>query len=834
MASEFYIGVKIGATMLASFGSALAGAKTTMMGLGRLADALQAKHTRLGEVMARAMAHPTRNVGELRRQYEQLGKTIEAVAAKQGALAARLATGEALRQQRVGLGAEMVGTYLTAKATATPLIGAVKQAASFEAGLRDIAITGNLTRQEEFRVGEAIRRAALSTNQGHAAILEGVGTLVAAGMDANKAGEYSALLGKVATATNADMKDLAGMVYSLSETLGIKGDAALKEAFNRAAYGGKLGRFELKDMAKALPEMTAAFASKGIKGQDALTQIIASLEVGREGAGTGDEAVTNLRNWLSHMNAKHTIDAYSKAGVDYQRSMQNLVAGGYSSYEASLEIAQKFISTRGDAFMKQWKAAGAKGDEEAQRRLMESFGLNEVFQDIQTINHLLAMRQGWDKYQDNKKKMGSREAMGTIDQDYQKRAELAAKAWEQFKTRISDVGITVGNALLPSLTNLLNTLTPMIDKIGQFAAAHPGVIRAVAGFAVSVVGLKVATLALGWGLNFFVKSPLNLLGTALATASAKWTLMRALVLGGAPRLATVFQVFGVGAGTAAKLAAGFGRLGGLLLSLGRGVLAFGRFLVPFGQGLLMTFGGPLMLAGRGALFLGRLLIGNLVPGLRFAGQAVLWLGRALLLNPIGLAVTAIGVAAYLVWKNWDKIKAAVLAGWHWLKGLKNQFFAAGADIINGLVNGVTSKLASARDSVVAFGSNIKGWFANTLGIKSPSRVFMGFGDNIAQGAAIGIGRSAKLASGAAASMASNAAAAAAAQRVHGRWAGASLAGGATTGAGSMTVHFSPTIQVQGGNTEGVKGQITEALNLSLRDLEQLILRVTAQQTRRTY
>lgn len=74
-------------------------------------------------------------------------------------------------------------------------------------------------------------------------------------------------------------------------------------------------------MAKALPEMTAAFASKGIMGQDALTQIIASLEVGREGAGSGDEAVTNLRNWLSHMNTKHTIDAYSKAGVDYPENI---------------------------------------------------------------------------------------------------------------------------------------------------------------------------------------------------------------------------------------------------------------------------------------------------------------------------------------------------------------------------------------------------------------------------------------------------------------------------------------------------------------------------------
>lgn len=850
MASEFHIGVKIGATMLASFGTALAGAKSTMTNLGKVADDLKVKHTRLGEVMARAMAHPTRNVGELRRQYEQLGKTLETVAVKQAALASRLARGENLRQQRMAIGTEMVGTYLTATATAAPLFGAVKQAASFEAGLRDIAITGNLTKLEELKVGEAIRKAALSTSQGHAAILEGVGTLVAAGMDANKAGQYSGLLGKVATATNADMKDLAGMVYSLSETLGIKGDAALKEAFNRAAYGGKLGRFELKDMAKALPEMTAAFASKGIKGQEALTQIIASLEVGREGAGSGDEAVTNLRNWLSHMSTKHTIDSYNKAGVDYQKSMQNLVADGYSSYEASLQIAQKFIASRGDGFMKQWKAAGAKGDEEAQRRLMESFGLNEVFQDIQTINHLLAMRQGWDKYQDNKKQMGSKEAMGTVDVDYQKRAELATKAWDNFKTRVADVGITVGNALMPSLTSLLNTLTPIIDRVGKFAAAHPGAIRAVAGFAASVIGLKVATLALGWGMNFFVKSPLNMMGTAFTTVSAKWTLMRALLLGGAPRLSTLFQLFGASAGTASKLAAGIGRLGGLLGAMGRGIGSAGRLVVR----------------------LGRALGGQLFSGLRLAGQAVLWLGRALLMNPIGLLITGIAIGAYLIYRHWDKVKpwfqglwagvkaafgggiggvAKLILNWSPL-GLFYKAFAGvmkwfgvslpknftdfGGMLIGGLIGGIKAKISAAKDAIVGFGQDVKGWFANTLGIKSPSRVFMGFGDNIAQGAAIGIGRSSGLASKAAAGMASQTAAAAAVKRLGAAQAarGGGAAAGGAGGMNGVIIHFSPTIQVQGGAAEGVKGQINEAMKLSLHELEQLIKRVTAQQARRAY
>ncbi|MGU7855396.1 phage tail tape measure protein [Burkholderia orbicola] len=868
MASEFYIGVKIGATLLGSFGAALSGTRTTLNGLGRVADELRAKHTRLGDAMARAVAHPMRNIAELRGQYDRLGRTIDQVQAKQAALATRLARGAALREQRQGLGADMLGTYATAVATAAPVVGAVKQAANFEAGLRDIAITGNLTRDEEFRIGETMRRAALATSQGHNSILEGVGTLVAAGMDAKEAGQKSNLLGRVATATNADMKDLAGMVYSFSETLGIKGDAALKEAFNRAAYGGKLGRFELKDMAKALPEMTAAFAAKGIKGQDALTQIIASLEVGREGAGSGDEAVTNLRNWLSHMNAKATIDAYKKAGVDYQKSMSNLVAGGYSSYEGSLQIAQKFIASRGDAFMKQWKAAGAKGDEEAQRKLMESFGLNEVFQDIQTINHLLAMRQGWDKYQQNKKDMGSAQALNTIDQDYARRAELATVAWGRFQTQIADLGITVGRALLPSLTDLMNTVTPLIQRTAQFAAAHPGLIRGLVGFATAVIGMKVATLAAGWGLNFFVKSPLNMVSTALTTVGAKWTLFRALWAGGGSRLSTVFQIFGMGAGAAGKLAGAVGRAGSLFMGFGRGALVVGRALLPFGQGMLMTIVGPLRLLAQGGMLLARVLSGQLVNGLMLVGRTVLWLGRALMLNPIGIAITAIAVGAYLIYRYWTPIKQffggvwnsirtafaggigsvmrliinwsplglfyrafAGVLGWFGV-GLPKTFTDFGSHLIDGLVNGIRNRFTSAKNTLVEFGGNVKAWFANTLGIKSPSRVFMGFGDNIAQGAAIGIGRSSAVAARAAAGMATQAAAAASLQRINAARGGSPT--GASVAGGGITVHFSPNITVQGGAPDGVKDQVTQGLGLSLRELERMLDNLLAQRERRAY
>ncbi|OHX10255.1 phage tail tape measure protein [Chromobacterium sphagni] len=902
MANNMLVSVAIGAVLQGSYLAAFAGAKRSMEVLDATTKQLKGQQDALGQAMKRAMGTLSDgSLAALNRDYERLGRAVDALRLKQEKLAASMARGGELKAARQESWSGMKESAATAVAVGAPIFGSAKQAAKFEAGLRDITITGNLTKQQELQVGAAIRQAALTTNQGHAAILDGVGTLVAAGMDAQEAGKRSKLLGRVSTATNADMKDVASMVYSFTETLGIKTEDGLKEAFNRAAYGGKLGRFELKDMAKALPEMTAAFAAKGIKGQQAVTQIVASLEVGREGAGSGDEAVTNLRNWLSHMNAKPTIDAYKKAGVDYQGSMQNLVAGGFSSYEASLEIANNFIKGKGDGFMKQWKAAGAKGDQEAQRKLMESFGLNEVFQDIQTINHLLSMRQGWDKYKENKQKMGSEEALGskdkpsTIDVDYAKRVETAEKAWQRFSTQVTDVAITIGNTLLPSISSTLDELTPVIKSFGAWAEQNPGMLRGIIGMVGGVVALRTALFGLKFLGNFMFLAPANSVATAWTVLSTRVTLIKALLAGGSSRFSLLLQFFGMSAERAGRLTAVLGKLGG------------------------------------GAVRLGRLLGSSLLT----VGRTVLWLGRAVMMNPIGLAVMAIAGAAYLIYRYWEPIKAffgkvwsavdgvfkrypilnyifpiigiprLIIANWSriktffsglwegikqsmtslwgWMKmkvaswivfwlpvirfagELPGKFLTAGKDLVMGLVNGIKAKIGAAKEAIVGLGKDIKGWFASTLGIKSPSRVFMGFGDNIAQGAAIGIDRSAGgavRASGAMAKATANAwgkprlqtpaiqdqAQALQTMQLRGRDVGPTRietfqrlqAGerGNAVPAGKapqpMAIHFNPVIHLPAGTPEATKGALQETLKLSIHELEQMIRRIMAQQDRRAY
>lgn len=85
--------------------------------------------------------------------------------------------------------------------------------------------------------------------------------------------------------------------------------------------------------------------------------------------------------------------------------------------------------------------------------------------------------------------------------------------------------------------------------------------------------------------------------------------------------------------------------------------------------------------------------------------------------------------------------------------LPTKFSEFGANIIQGLVNGITSKLAMVREAVSGAADSAIGWFKEKLGIHSPSRVFMAAGVNVGEGAAIGIDRTVGMVRQSAAAMA---------------------------------------------------------------------------------
>ncbi|MGX9559488.1 phage tail tape measure protein [Pseudomonas sp. CFBP 5750] len=202
-------------------------------------------------------------------------------------------------------------------------------------------------------------------------------------------------------------------------------------------------------------------------------------------------------------------------------------------------------------------------------------------------------------------------------------------------------------------------------------------------------------------------------------------------------------------------------VGGLMLALASVLLPFAAlrfFLVLLGFrlpgliGLLTT--------------LGRTVLPFLAKGL--------WMiGRALTLNPIGLTITAIAGAAYLLYQHWDAVTAYLLGAWDEIQSgfddglggilkvladfspvgliyqafaavmkylgvdLPNRFTAFGGLMIDGLVKGLTAGIGKLKEVVDRLGTRTIDAFKETLGIHSPSRVFAELGgftiDGLIQG-----------------------------------------------------------------------------------------------------
>lgn len=855
MANEVLVGLRIGAAVSGSLSAAFGSAKSTVQQLGRATDGLTAKQKLIGTELAASIARGGSGIERMRRQYDQVGRTIEQLKAKQEGLNASIARGATLKNQRSELRGQAMETLGTAAVVGAPIVQSMRTAIEFQDQTNDISITGGFDKAQEKGLSDVMRGAALKWNQTQTEVANGTAVLIAGGISNVKELEaYAPVMAKSATATRASMDDLGSVAIALNDNLGI-GAAGLERSMNMLAFAGKSGQFELANMAKWLPQLTPQFAALGITGERAVAEIGASLQIARRGAGTNDEAANNFKNFLSKLTAPETIKAFEKAGIDLKSSMKNLVREGLSPAEAMINILTKHLGTKGPAaataYSKALDIKDQKERETALTRLDEAYKLGELFADQQVLSFVrpaLANQKDLTGI-----KQGSKDAAdkGVLDQDWARRMESPKEQLKELRNNLSDIGISVGNALLPAIVEVSRAVVPLMQSFSAWAGENPALIKGIVGLVGGLLLSKLAFIGVAYGANL-VMSPFVALTTSVRTLSAKWTLLRGL-----------WQV-----GKFTPLITGLSRVGG-------GLATVARYSGLFLRGVGMALGAPLAMIARGALGLGKVLGGTLLFGLKLAGQAVLWLGRALMMNPIGLAITGIALAAYLIYRYWEPIKTFFTGLWAEVKegfnggltgiiGLLINFspigwfyraFAAvmdyfgielpgkftefGSMLITGLVNGITNMAGSLKDSVIGVGSSVKGWFTETLGIQSPSRVFMGYGANISEGAAIGISSQAGLVRNAALGMAAQSKVdllppdPAAVSRASMMGNGGGATPGAVPAAGGQPVfNFSPQINVPGG--PGVRDQVGQALQAGYAEFVRFMERYEYDKQRRSY
>ncbi len=184
--------------------------------------------------------------------------------------------------------------------------------------------------------------------------------------------------------------------------------------------------------------------------------------------------------------------------------------------------------------------------------------------------------------------------------------ELAAK-WR-------DLNLALGDQILPLAIIAVTKLSNAIVDLTQWMGENPGKVKA---FTYSLLGLSA--FLMGGGL----------INMVIAAGRGFLLLGQAIAFLGGP-LVPIMARFGTY----------------LVMFVIDSFKAVGMFLRSgFLRGMVMAFLSPLKLLGQGIFFL----------------------GRALLMNPIGLAITAIAVAAFLLWNNWKEVSGALTLMWGDLK-----------------------------------------------------------------------------------------------------------------------------------------------------------------------
>lgn len=796
----------------------------------------QRKQHELGQMIQNSMGRlAPQGVAMLMMQYQRMGAAIDNVRARQEKLNHALAAHQRAKQHRQELGASMRETAAQGAALAAPVIGSVKafmeqefaatnmKVAYMEDGGKVAKEFGEIKRQA-VELGDALPGTTADfMNLGRVLKEQGMSASVVAGGALKAAASMNVLL---------DMPQEFGgeFIAKMMEARGIEDKDLMKAAdlSQRARFG-----FGMKpaDMLDSMKYDAATANILGIKGLDNTEKLLAvqgmGAQVGLEGASFG----TNFSMFMQRMakgpkmlaDAKKGMKAEARAIVD------------------DLGITFEFFDKKGnfkgiDAMVKELE----KLDQIKKSKYGQEGALlvaDQLFGAEAGRPAMIIAEKGYKGYQKNIQIM--REQADLQTRLAEKSATLQ-NAWESLSGTATNFAASIGEIFGPELRQGFTAMNQFIGgPMSKWVQANKENIllgvKIVGGF----LAMKLAIGGAAIALSMFVGGPFRALRTGWAMLGAARGLFALMRLGGISRGVMVLRMLGMSAEGAAKAASVLGRSWS---ALGRAISAIGSIsraawpmISAFGHGILQTFVGPLRLAVTAVLSLGRVLGGALVRGLMLVGRAIFVLGRALLMNPIGLAVTGIAVAALLIYKNWDKIgpwfkkawdavKAAFQTAWTWFKGLPDQFMQLGRDILNGLVNGITSRVDAAVTAIGGVASKLKAKFTGMLGIQSPSRVFMGYGLNIGEGAALGILRGVPGVQRAVSKLSALTASGALATAAH---AVGLPAPGVAGSAGQVTIHFAPQITIQGG------GNAQQTAQMTVAEMERMLKRVLAEQQRRT-
>lgn len=288
------------------------------------------------------------------------------------------------------------------------------------------------------------------------------------------------------------------------------------------------------------------------------------------------------------------------------------------------------------------------------------------------------LAKGVNEYRRQIGLLSKTELKGSMSREFEARMKTSAAQMALFKNNVTELAITLGNALLPAFNAVLQAVKPYLDAFRDWAARNPELVEGIA----KVVAISAA-LTLGMGALSFV------FGGVLKVVS--------LATGG-------FRLAASAIGSVAKGA----------------IWAVGKIrMLTVAMAINVQTGGILSKVW-GAM---SLVIGGVGKAFTFMGGIIKAVTRIAMANPIIAAITLIATAVYLIYEYWEPIKQffsdvwegvkkTFWAFWDWIKGFGTWMYDAGASLGTALWDGIKSIMGYIWDTIKAPFVAIGEWFSN--------------------------------------------------------------------------------------------------------------------------
>lgn len=437
-------------------------------------------------------------VSRLAKEYDRLGR------------AGRSAELKAKGFGQIDQGKQQVRSGVTQGVVATGMVAVTaKVSADYQAIIRDIAIKAGVARSaQEADMSRSIIATSNDIGMGRNEVADVVNQLVGAGMDLKQAMEFAPVAAKFVVGQGSSGVDTAKMIQALQSNANITDPKVLEKALEAVAFQGQAGSFEASDMARWFPQLLAGMQKQGITGMDAVTQLGSMLQVQMKTAGTADEAANNLKNWMEKIGSGEVVDAYKKAGIDYQGSLNTGIQGGMSTLEASFGLAKRYIEATDPKKAAKMAEATAQISKEANPEkakamlssLEQALRTGDIFADMQVKSALTAYVQNKALYEQLKNEAAG--ASGILDKNLSERRDTSSQKWAETIQAGNDAMRSVGDAIRPVTDAVATGLTTVVKGITKLSDESPKLVMGLTALATgaSVVTSLLGALKIGRGL----------------------------------------------------------------------------------------------------------------------------------------------------------------------------------------------------------------------------------------------------------------------------------------------------------------------------------------------